>query len=183
MRPGETLKEFTASNGKRVKLRTLQWEDLDDLLEMINSLVDEGADIVMSAKTTREEEIDWLARALTRLAKDEIIYVVAEVDGKVVANSEISRGLTGYVKHTGNIGIAIRDGYRNLGIGTQMMNVLVEQAKKLGLQVLILTAFASNERAVHVYEKVGFSIVGTIPRRFLRAGKYIDEVVMTRILE
>lgn len=182
MRAGATLKEFVTRNGKRVKLRTIRWEDLDELLSMINSLVDEGADIVMSARVSREAEIDWLARALTRLEKDEVVYVVAEVEGEVVANSEISRGMSEYEKHTGNIGIAIKDGYRDLGIGTEMMNVLIEQSKTLGISVLILTAFASNERAIHVYKKVGFTVAGSIPKRFFKAGKYIDELVMTRIV-
>jgi hypothetical protein len=41
-----------------VVLRTLRWEDLDDLLEMINSLVEEKADIVRAEKVLRVDEID-----------------------------------------------------------------------------------------------------------------------------
>lgn len=41
-------------------LRTPRWEDLDDLLELINSLVEEKAGIVRTEKVSRQEEIDWL---------------------------------------------------------------------------------------------------------------------------
>jgi len=51
------------------------------------------------------------------------------------------------------------------------------------LEVLTLTAFASNKRAIHVYEKVGFVQTGLIPKKHLKDGKYTDEVIMTRLFE
>jgi RimJ/RimL family protein N-acetyltransferase len=81
------------------------------------------------------------------------------------------------------VGIVIRKDFRELGIGTAMMHVLIEQARKMGLKVLTLTAFASNKRAIHVYEKVGFLQTGLVPKKFLKQGKYVDEVIMTRLLE
>ena len=183
MKAGTIVHEFYARDKRKVILRTPKWDDLDDLLEMINSLVAEGADIVRAEEVSRVEEIDWLARALSHLAKDEILYFAAEVDGKVVANSEISRNQGGYDSHVGGIGIAIREGYRDVGIGMEMMKTLIEQARKLGLKILTLCAFESNRRAIHVYKKVGFVQTGKIPRKFLREGKYIDEVIMTLVLE
>jgi len=106
MKAGEVICRLSARDGRKVVLRTIRWEDLDDLLEMINSLVEEKADIVRAEKVSRTEEIDWLARAFSRLEKDEVFYLVAEVDGKVVANSEIGRGYSSYDRHVGGIGIA-----------------------------------------------------------------------------
>jgi len=111
-----------------------------------------------------------------------MFYLVAEVDGKVVAVSEISKR-SGYEKHVGVIGIAIRSEFRDLGIGTEMMNALVEQAQEMGLKVLTLTAFATNKSAIHVYEKVGFLQTGRIPKKHFKDGKYIDEIIMTKLLE
>lgn len=183
MKAGQVVHRFCANDRRNVVLRTPKWEDLDDLFEMINSLVVEKADIVRSEEVSRVEEIDWFARALSSLEKGEIFYLVAEVDDKVVANSEIGTRRSGHDSHVGGIGIAIRDGYRNVGIGTQMMKTLIEQARGMNLKVLTLTAFESNERAIHVYEKVGFVRTGRIPRKFLRDGKYLDEVIMTLFLE
>jgi len=53
----------------------------------------------------------------------------------------------------------------------------------MGLKVLKLSAFETNKRAIHVYEKTGLVQTGRIPRKFFRDGKYIDEVIMTRLLE
>jgi RimJ/RimL family protein N-acetyltransferase len=182
MRSGGSIRSFRAKDGREVVLRTIRWEDLDGLLELINCLVEEKADIVRTERVSREEEIDWLCGVLSRLEKDEECYIVAEVDGKVVANSEVSRG-RGYEKHVGEIGIAIRDGFRDVGIGTEMMKALIDQARGWGLKVLTLRVFASNRRAFHVYEKLGFVQTGVIPRKLFRDGGYIDEVIMTKLLE
>jgi len=183
MKTGKIIRSFFDGDDRKVILRTIKWEDLDDLLELINSLVEEGADITRTEKVSREEEIDWLSKVLSRLEKDETFYIVAEVGGKVVAVSEINRKSSGYDKHVGAIGIAIRNGFRDLGIGTEMMKTLVEQAPKMSLNVLNLSAFAANKRAIHVYEKVGFVRTGRIPKKFFKEGKYIDEIIMTRVLE
>jgi len=182
MKSGKIVRSFFAKDGRKVVLRTPKWENLDDFLEIINSLVDEGADILRTERVSKEEEIDFLSKVLSRLEKDEMFYLVAEVDGKVVAVSEISkRG--GYEKHVGVIGIAIRNGFRDLGIGTEIMKTLVEQAQKMGLNVLTLSAFATNKPAIHVYEKVGFVQTGTIPKKHFKEGKYIDEIILTKVLE
>jgi RimJ/RimL family protein N-acetyltransferase len=179
---GKVIQHFSSKDGREVILRTPRWEDLDDFLELINSLVEERADILRTEKVSREEEIDFMAKVLSRLEKDEMFYLTAHLEGKVIAVSEVSRR-SGYESHVGVIGIAIKNGYRDIGIGTEMMKALEEQARKMGLKVLTLTAFATNTRAIHVYKKTGFVQTGTIPKKHFKEGKYIDEIIMTKLLE
>jgi RimJ/RimL family protein N-acetyltransferase len=182
MKAGVVIRSFSAKDGRKVVLRTPKWEDLDDLLELINSLVEEGAEIIRDRKVSREEEIDWLSKTLASLEKNEIFFVVAEVDGKVIASSDI-HPLKGFESHVGILGIIVKNGFRDVGIGTEMMRTLIEQACKMGLKVLTLSVFATNKRAFHVYEKVGFMQTGVIPRKHFKDGRYIDEIIMTKLLE
>jgi RimJ/RimL family protein N-acetyltransferase len=182
MKTGQVLREFSVKGVDKIVLRTPKWEDLDYLLELINSVVAEGAEIGRNEEVSREQEIDWLSGLLSRLERGKTFFVVAEVKGKIIASSDINRQ-NGFQKHVGVVGIVIRKDFRELGIGTAMMRLLVEQAEKMGLKVLTLTAFASNKRAIHVYEKVGFIQTGLIPKKHLKQGKYIDEVIMTKLLE
>ena len=73
-------------------LRTPKWEDLDDLLELINSLAEEKAEIVVDEKLSREHEAEWLSGALLSLEKGQIFFLIAEVDGNVVASSDLHVG-------------------------------------------------------------------------------------------
>jgi RimJ/RimL family protein N-acetyltransferase len=183
LKTGQILKKFNAKDGRNVILRTPRWRDLDDLLELINSLVDEKAEIYITEKFTREAEAEWLLRVLSRLEKDELFFLVAEVDKKVVASSDF-RVQGGDEEHrVGAIGIVVRNGCRNLGIGTEIMKTLLEQAAFFGLRTVTVNVFATNKRAIHVYKKVGFVESGIIPEKHFRQGRLIDEVIMTRLID
>ena len=91
MKTGKVVKEFSVSSGDKIVLRTPRWEDLDDLLELINSIVDEGAEIGRDEKVSREEEIDWLSELPARLERGKTFFLVAEVRGGIVASSDINR--------------------------------------------------------------------------------------------
>ena len=176
---GKVVRKFNIEDGRSVILRTPKWDDLDGLMELINSLIEEKAEICITSKFTREEEAKWLHKTLLQLEKNEGFFLVAEVDGSVVASSNISI-LCGDEKHVGVVGIVVKSGFRDSNIGSEIMKTLVEQAALLKLKALMLQVFATNKRAIHVYEKIGFSQSGRIPKKHFRLGKHIDEIIMTR---
>jgi ribosomal protein S18 acetylase RimI-like enzyme len=182
MKSARILETFSVKDGRTVVLRTPKWEDLDDLLNLINSLVEEKADVIADEKLSRMQEAEWLSSVLLRLEKRQIIFLVAEVGGKVVASSDLHLG-RGSERYAGVVGIAVRSGFRDLGIGTWMMRTLVKEAQRIGLKVLILSVFATNKRAIHVYEELGFVQTGRVPKKHFREGKYIDEIAMAKPLE
>jgi len=172
---------FVAKDGRKVTLRSLRWEDLDDCIEFINSLVDEGSDIAKEIRVTRGEEADWLGKRLASMEKGELVAVVAEVDGKMVANAEVGCR-RGNMSHVGDIGIGIRAGYRGIGIGTELMRLLIEQSRRMGLKIVVLDVFETNKSAKGLYEKTGFTESGRIPKGICKDGKYIDLIRMVQEL-
>jgi len=169
---------FLAKDGRRFVLRSAKWEDLDDLIEFINSLVEERADILRTSKVTRSEEAEWLGKRLARIDKGELIDAVAEVEGKVIANSEVEKR-SDLMSHVGYLGIGIKSGYRGIGIGTRIMKTLIDESRKAGLKILVLEHFGTNETARRLYEKMGFREAGKIPKGVYKNGRYIDLVRMT----
>lgn len=130
MKSGQIYKQFVAKNGKTVTLRALKWEDLNDALEYVNNLVDErdsvpNLGILIDKKQTIETESKWLGSRLRKIETGKIISVVPEVDGKIVGNSEVTRGTWGDTGHHGVLGIGLAKEYRNffgnsIGFLTQM---------------------------------------------------------------
>lgn len=179
MRAGTFLQTFKARDGRKVTLRTPRWEDLDDMLDFINSLVEEEAPIAVDEKPTRDQEVDWLAGRLSNLEKGRAIAIVAEVDDVMVGQVQVGPRV-GRMSHVGNLGISVKQGYRDVGIGQELMREAEVQAQKLGLEIISLEVFASNERARHVYEKMGFREVGRTPRGVKYKGEYVDSVSMVK---
>ena len=142
-------------------------------MEYINSLIDEKVEIVLNKKIAREEKAEWLAKRLISVDKGDVINVAAEVDGEVVASAEVGRQKH-RMNHVGVLGIGIKSPYRGIGIGTIIMEMLIEESKKAGLKVLVLDVFDTNKIAKEFYEKMGFKEVGRIPKGVCKNGKYFD---------
>lgn len=179
MQPDKVLRVFTDRKGREVILRTPRWSDLDDMLDFINGLVEEEAMIAVDTKKTREEEIEWVSTSLKRLEKDEHMVVVAEVDGHMVGSTEIAPRF-GRLKHYGTLGISLKAGYRDSGIGQEMMKEVESHASRLGLEYVALEVYGNNERAIHVYEKVGYEKTGSYPNGVKYRGEYVDSVHMVK---
>jgi RimJ/RimL family protein N-acetyltransferase len=182
MQTGQILHQFVAMDGQEVILRTPKWEDLDDFLTLINSLIDERADILLEDPVTRDTEIDWLSRRLAAIEKGELIHIVAEVNDHVIATTDLHIR-TGQRSHTGEMGIIILKNFRDIGIGTEMLKQLFTKAQVRGVKIVKLGVASSNPRAKHVYEKLGFRECGRIPSEIYKDGRYIDHIIMVKILD
>jgi RimJ/RimL family protein N-acetyltransferase len=83
------------------------------------------------------------------------------------------------MSHVGGLGVLVKSGYRESGIGTRMLETLIRESRSAGLEILVLRYFSGNDRAQHVYEKVGFVETGRIPGAVKRDGRTRDLVTMT----
>jgi len=175
-------KSFTAKDGRFVILRQPQWEDLDGLLDYINSLVREEAPILLRSEVGRTEEVEWLARRLVSIEKGEVIHMVAEVHGKIVAGAEITKHRQ-RMEHVGTLGIGVKYGYRRIGIAIKLIETLINEAKRQGLKIILLDVHENNLPARNLYNKLGFKEVGKIPKGVFWKGQYIDMIRMALEIE
>jgi L-amino acid N-acyltransferase YncA len=168
-------KTVTLLNGRTATLDWLKEEELPEVTEVLNSVIREGKYLFMNNEIMdMEEEGRWFERG----TKESMCYLVARVDGRVVGGASIHPNAEKRT-HVADYGIYIRDGYRNLGLGTILTKELIEIAKKQGLEILQLSVYATNERAFHVYKKCGYRECGRLTRdiRFLD-GTYSDRILM-----
>jgi len=109
------------------------------------------------------------------------LILVAEVEGRVVGHT---RAFTtpGTCAHVADLGMALIEGYRNQGLGSRLMDAIIDWAGLKGLRKLTLGVFANNLRAIHVYEKFGFAVEGVLTEQHLVQGEYVDEIVMAKFL-
>jgi RimJ/RimL family protein N-acetyltransferase len=179
MNAGITPHLFIAKEGRKILLRLPRWEDLDDLLVFINSLVEEGAEILVNQKVTRDEEVDWLKHKVADMTKDNVVWSVSEVDDTVIASSELKTG-TGYSCHIGEIAVGVKRGYRDVGFGIKLLNALISHAKTMALNLLTLIIFSSNTGVIQVYERIVFEETERTPHSLFKNGIYRDNIIMTK---
>ncbi|MGD2046070.1 MAG: ribosomal protein S18-alanine N-acetyltransferase [Gemmatimonadota bacterium] len=73
--------------------------------------------------------------------------------------------------------VAVSPRYRGRGLGTFLLSSVLDIARSRGIETLFLEVRVSNERALELYERLGFSDVG------LRRGYYDDPKEDARIMK
>ena len=115
-------------------------------------------------------------------ARDGEVSLVACVGTEVVGHLSLYPYPEPRRRHSGHLGIAVRDDWRRQGVGTKLMEAALDLADNwLGLTRLDLRVLAANEAALGLYRKFGFEVEGTHRRFALRAGEYADALVMARL--
>jgi L-amino acid N-acyltransferase YncA len=161
-----------------MRVAKLDWlieEDLPIVVEALNSVIREGKYLFLNDEIVdMEEERRWFKHSV----KAGMLYLVAKVEGKVAGGASL-HPQTDKQAHVAQFGIFICDGYRNLGLGTAITKEFIEIAKKRGFEILQLSVFANNARALNVYKKCGFKEIGRLSRdiKFLN-GEYTDRILL-----
>ena len=169
------------SNQKlKIVIRPPKMSDLDSLLEMINSLVEERAMITIQNKLTLKEEKKYLQKII----KDKnSIHLFLIIDGKVMGNARIFRH-EGTKNHIGEMGISIKKEARGLGLGERLFKKVMEEGiKKFKLKIVILDVYGRNKIAQGLYKKIGFKIIGKIKGGTNYYGEYEDVIIMAKYLK
>lgn len=113
---------------------------------------------------------------LDALAAENVIFFVAEEEGNLAGYCGMYCALD-----EGEItNVAVKECYRKCGIGRQLMQELLQEAKRVGIANIILEVRVSNESAIHLYESMGFSIQG-IRKGFYEFPKEDGYVMMYRV--
>ena len=94
------------------------------------------------------------------------LMMVAEADGEVVGNVLVSVERNTVSSHVGTLSIVVADGWRDVGIGSDMVRAAQEWCAANGLLKLALAVFPDNERAIAVYERAGFVREGLRKRQY-----------------
>ena len=85
-------------------------------------------------------------------------------------------------RHVGQIGMAVRDDWQGKGVGTALMQAVVDLADKwLNLSRLELDVYTDNEPAIRLYKKFGFAVEGTSVHFAFRDGQFVDAFLMARV--
>jgi putative acetyltransferase len=81
----------------------------------------------------------------------------------------------------GELGIFVLLPFREKGVGTALMRELLRRAGTWGYTRIVLSVLATNERAIHLYEKFGFVTEGRQRREYAFIGEQ-EELIMARLL-
>lgn len=116
------------------------------------------------------------------LGPDDHNFVAVLDDGTVIGCAGLTVCSNPRMRHVGSVGLYVHTDYQNKGVGTALMETLLDLADHWLMLVRVeLEVFADNEQAIRLYEKLGFEKEGLLRMTTVRNGRYVDEYKMARI--
>ncbi len=168
---------------KEINIRKLKPSDINQpekFQKHINSFIPEDAMLLMKKKKNRKEEIDWLKGRIKEVKNHKTIYLIAESNNEIIGACHIAL-CRERKDHIGELGIAIKQGYRGFGLGKYLMQEVIKLAKtelKSSPKIIELGVYECNKPAIALYKKMGFKPVAKIPNRLQYKNNFITEIIM-----
>lgn len=178
-------KEFKLKNGKKLIVRSVEPEDARAQLENYKKKVSETPFLSRGVDDEFPTEEDFVEDSKWYNENEIAFSVVAVLDGKIVGSGHLDwYGSKKRFKHSGSLDMGILKDYWGLGIGGKIMQTILEEAQKSGLEQVGLSVFRNNERAIALYESFGFIVTGIEPRAVKYTdGTYDDELNMVKFFK
>jgi L-amino acid N-acyltransferase YncA len=151
--------------------------DRDAIWNIFHEIVAAGDTYAFDPGMSREEALAYWFGAGTHT-------YVAEIDRRVVGTYILRSNQAGPGSHVANAAYMVAQEARGAGVGRNMAEHSLTEVRRLGFRAMQFNFVVSTNRsAIHLWQQLGFKIVGTLPGAFRhpRAG-YVDVYVMFRSL-
>ncbi|MCG6916514.1 MAG: GNAT family N-acetyltransferase [Deltaproteobacteria bacterium] len=146
-------KECKLKDGKVVLLRPLVKEDREGLFAFFQSLPEELRLYLRHDVTDLEIIKSW-----TENVDYSRVFPILAFDGdRIVGDVSLHRIPFGWKHHIGTIRVVVSPEYQDKGLGTLLINEIVELAAEFGLEKLWAELPLNVPAAIAVFRKAGFS--------------------------
>jgi phosphinothricin acetyltransferase len=130
---------------------------------------------------TPEERRQWLA---SRSARHPVIVAepAAASSGPIAwASLNVFNAREAY-RFVADISVYVERAWRGKGVGRVLLERLVELGREHGFHKLVLSAFPFNPGGMALYAALGFRTVGVYQEQGLLDGRWVDTIVMEKLL-
>jgi L-amino acid N-acyltransferase YncA len=159
-------------------IRPAQPTDFEGMWDIFRNVVRTGDTYVFAPDTPREVARDYF------LGPDIKSWVVEDDDGTLIGMYKLIPNRRDLGSHVANASFMVHPNAQGRGIGRAMGEHCLDEARKAGyLAMQFNFVVSTNTAGVALWQKLGFEIVGTLPKAFNhQALGFVDAYVMYRPL-
>ena len=160
-----------------IQIRKAVTKDHHSIWKIIHEVISGGDTYVFAPDTSRKEMLDYWC------GENKHTYV-AEIGNEIVGTFIITDNFPGLGSHVANAAYMTLPSAFGKGIGRTMGEFSLGEAKRLGYRAMQFNIVVkTNERAIRLWQNLGFEIKGEIPEAFNhRTEGYVDACIMWRKL-
>jgi RimJ/RimL family protein N-acetyltransferase len=148
-------------NGELVTIRECEPLDAEEFLQTAKTYIKDSEEFLITEDNfnpTIDHEVKYIR---SFMESENSLLLIATHNDKILGNLDIRGGQRTKVRHTAVIGMGMLKEWRNIGLGTLLMECVINWARENPLlEILWLQVFASNAAGISLYKKMGFEISG-----------------------
>lgn len=178
------MQTYVLKNNEKVIIREAVIEDAEAMIDYLNKIGGESDFLTFGSG-----EISISVEKERSIIEDSIIsdnklFIVAEINGKIIGNLNFSGGSRPRIKHVGEFGISVLKEYWGFGIGKEIIKYLLNWAKESEIiKKINLKVREDNERGIKLYKSLGFKEEGMVSREFIINGQYYSAIIMGKEID
>lgn len=159
-------------------IRAATLADASAIAEIYNQGI-EGRMATFETTLRTPQDIEGTLRA----GEDRYPFLVAEKDGRIVGWASVSSYRTrDCYRGIGEFSIYIHEDARGTGIGKVLLPALIRAAEDAGFWKLLSRIFPFNHASLGLCKACGFREVGTYERHAQLDGRWLDVVIVERLI-
>lgn len=147
-------------------------DDIESAIDIWNEIVEDGIAFPQMEQLDKQGGLDFF------LSQSHTGAAIEESTGNMAGLYILHPNNVGRCGHICNTSYAVKGSERGKRIGEILVKDSMEQAKKLGFRILQFNAVVStNEPALRLYKKLGFTQLGIIPGGFLMKDGHYQDII------
>lgn len=171
--------QYTLKDGSVLDVEAAVPEDAEALLRYAKQVGGETDNLLLDKNglpLTPQQEAAYIRSVAAQ--KNAVMYC-GRAGRQLVAVASLSTPASRRIAHTSELGISVVKEYWGRGVGSAMMQALLDFAKSTGsIRMIHLGVRAANQSAIALYRKFGFVQTGVRPGFFVINGRAEDEIIM-----
>jgi L-amino acid N-acyltransferase YncA len=144
-----------------MKIRDAVQGDLPAIIHIYNAAIATRMATAQLEPVTPESRQDWLDDH----SPDQFPFWVLQMDGQLVAWLTFKSFLPRCAyRGTAELSVYVHEEFRRRGLARRLLEEAIARAPALGLTALVGLIFAHNEPSIRLFEQLGFTRWGLLPR-------------------
>lgn len=162
-------------NGQVLIIRAAEVQDAQAILNYVEAISGESNFLTFGPGEFEHSIEDEESTVANFRDKDNLLFILGTIDEKIVALLNFTAGKRPRVQHRGEFAMSVSKAYWGRGIGSLMLDALIEWAQASQIvRKIDLMVRTDNKAAIRLYESKGFVYEGTMRKEFFVDGRYYD---------
>ncbi|MFT8320465.1 MAG: GNAT family N-acetyltransferase [Bacillus sp. (in: firmicutes)] len=169
--------------GEKMYIRELTAKDAKSYWQLRLKTLRQNPNSFLVTIEEEENKAQPIKKAIMQLKDPTRLTFGAFYNNQLIGAITLQKEVFIKIKHKGSVlSFFVEKDFRGNGIGRGLLQKIISTANEYQIEQLLLSVVSTNERAIQLYQSIGFTSIGTEKRALKVDNQYFDEQHMVLFL-